>query len=113
MNHYDLYVWREWRRYARSGPPSSRPRLATVRLLSDVICRRPGITPAAMASLFEVPLDRILGTLRQLARSSIRFSEHALFAHTPLTPVSPDAEIQLQRIASATGLDIDAPLTHL
>ncbi len=80
----------------------------TIRLLSDAICENPGITPDGLAHLLDFPLSRVLDTLRQLARNSIRFAATELLGPvTNLAPVSPDAETQLQMIRNATGLDVD------
>jgi hypothetical protein len=65
---------------------TSMGKLVTVRIMSDAICAKPGITPKNL---------------------SVVWAGHAT---DPITPTHADAGSQLGTIISVTGLNVDRPL---
>jgi hypothetical protein len=83
-------------------------RRVSVRTISDAICRTPGITPIELAEGTGLPILETMRTLHRLwSEGMIEWAGEVVDA---VTPTYLDAAVQLQTIASVTGLDVERPL---
>jgi hypothetical protein len=82
--------------------------LVSVRIISNAICEKPGITPKDLSERIEFPLPETMRTLALLQRNN-----HIVWmggVTDSIAPTHADAAIQLQTIRNVTGLDVDRPL---
>jgi len=83
-------------------------KLVTVRIMSDAICGKPGITAMVLSERIDYPLPKTMHELQMLQRN--KHIDWAGRATDPITPRHADAAVQLQTIRNVTGLDVDRPL---